>query len=213
MKTTEFITSVNQLDAIDKVVVENYSKNIVLYKYNKILARVYTSEQSNFLLNYPLYNALNREDQGILYRLLTEYDTTPVTERGNVLFVLKNKVEEELAQCIPEGYTVEVLSNPERGVICISKLEEGSLPLYIHIDTKDNMGVYFIPYGNHTPSIPLDVITKVLNYVQENKHFLTELWEQLAKQKEPVDEQTDNPWDEWEKALDEHWEEWQKNNQ
>lgn len=198
MKTTEFVEQARNLKCITKIVELALGKELILYSLGSPVASIYIDEQFLFTLYRNEFTQLFEEEQKQLYKLITEYAETPVDERRNTM-ALRRTVEKELRQCVPEGYAVDVFSSKNgQGILSIYRLAPGSEDLvldpstYIQVDidmlnrTDIRLTNYeATPPGKSTvsPSIPLEVLMSVLEYVKENKGTLAELWAELARSK------------------------------
>lgn len=197
MKTTEFVEQARNLKCITKIE-ESSLNELVLYSGELLVASIYIDEQFLFTLYRNEFTQLFEEEQKQLYKLITEYAETPVDERRNTM-ALRRTVEKELRQCVPEGYAVDVFSsNNGQGILSIYRLAPGSVdlvldtPTYIQVDI-DMLNRTDIRLTNYeatpldksmvSPSIPLEVLMSVLEYVKENKGFLAEVWAELARSK------------------------------
>lgn len=198
MKTTEFVEQARNLKCITKIVELSLGKELILYSLGSPVASIYIDEQFLFTLYRNEFTQLFEEEQKQLYKLITEYAETPVDERRNTM-ALRRTVEKELRQCVPEGYAVDVFSSKNgQGILSIYRLAPGSEdlvldpPTYIQVDI-DMLNRTDIRLTNYeatppgksmvSPSIPLEVLMSVLEYVKENKGTLAELWAELARSK------------------------------
>lgn len=203
MKTTEFVEQARNLKCITKIVELSLGKELILYSLGSPVASIYIDEQFLFNLYRNEFTLLSEEEQKQLYKLITEYAETPVDERRNTM-ALRRTVEKELRQCVQEGYAVDVFSSENgQGILSIYRVAPGSedltlnTPTYIQVDI-DMLNRTDIRLTNYeatpldkstiSPSIPLEVLMSVLEYVKENKGLLAELWAELARSKTITDD-------------------------